>query len=40
MKIVNYIMILSIFILASCNQAKKQNSDFTKAAKTAEIDTE
>lgn len=40
MRIVNYIIILSIFILAYCNQAKKQNSDFTKAAKTAEIDTE
>lgn len=37
MRTVNYIIILGIVVLASCNQAKMENSDVTKAAKTAEI---
>ena len=40
MRKVNYIIILGMFILASCNQAKKKNSDVKKAVTMAEIDKE
>jgi hypothetical protein len=40
MRTVNYIIILGIFIIASCNQVEKGNSDVTKGVTTAEIDKE
>lgn len=40
MRTTNYIVIFSIFIIASCNQAKNKNHNATKPDKTSEIDKE
>lgn len=40
MRTVKYIIILGIFIIVSCNQAKKKNTYVTKAFTMAEIDKE